>query len=623
MSLDYPLHKLSVYLSDDAGSSITLYALKQAFVFAKSWIPFCKKYGLETRCPEAYFSASRNNDLHHGSSTDKLTRDNEIIKVIKGDDNAMNVESDKEESESELPPLLVYVSREKRPSHPHHFKAGALNVLLRVSGIISNAPYVLVLDCDMNCNDPSSARQAMCFHLDPHLNSNSSFAFVQFPQNFHNLSKNDIYNRQIMSIFQFIASLNRKYCKLNVIANGDWDEARFLASCVYEKNTQWGEQIGFMYHSVVEDYFTGFLLHCKGWTSAYYSPSKPSFLGSAPTNLNDTLVQSTRWSSGLLQVAFSRFCPLTYGISRMSILQNMAYASLAFQPLYALPTLCFAIIPQMCLFNGISLYPKVSSPWFYVFLAVYASSLCQNILETLRSGGSLRMWWYEHRMFRIKSVTAFLFGCLDMMMKLLGLKEIEFLPTNKVVDEEQDVRYKMDIFDFQTGTTFLFPLTTLSILNMVSLVVGLRRVIIERCFDEMFGQIFLSFMILMISYPIIEAMIIRKDNGRIRTSVTLLSVSVLMIFFSFKALASVLLFNGGLTSKLHILSWVLIFVSEFLLFFYWLIGQAYRWRPVSRTVYPERLPEDTELPSIDVFRYTADPKKEPTVGVMNTVLLAM
>jgi len=27
-------------------------------------------------------------------------------------------------------PLLVYVAREKRPSHPHHFKAGALNVLV-------------------------------------------------------------------------------------------------------------------------------------------------------------------------------------------------------------------------------------------------------------------------------------------------------------------------------------------------------------------------------------------------------------------------------------------------------------------------------------------------------------
>jgi hypothetical protein len=30
-------------------------------------------------------------------------------------------------------PLLVYVSREKRPSHLHHFKAGALNALVRLS----------------------------------------------------------------------------------------------------------------------------------------------------------------------------------------------------------------------------------------------------------------------------------------------------------------------------------------------------------------------------------------------------------------------------------------------------------------------------------------------------------
>jgi len=27
-------------------------------------------------------------------------------------------------------PLFVYVSREEKPSHPHYFKAGALNVLL-------------------------------------------------------------------------------------------------------------------------------------------------------------------------------------------------------------------------------------------------------------------------------------------------------------------------------------------------------------------------------------------------------------------------------------------------------------------------------------------------------------
>ena len=32
--------------------------------------------------------------------------------------------------EEEGLPNLVYISREKRPKHPHHFKAGAMNVLV-------------------------------------------------------------------------------------------------------------------------------------------------------------------------------------------------------------------------------------------------------------------------------------------------------------------------------------------------------------------------------------------------------------------------------------------------------------------------------------------------------------
>jgi hypothetical protein len=70
---------------------------------------------------------------------------------------------------------------------------------LRVSAVMSNSPYILVLDCDMFCNDPTSARYAMCFHLDPKISS--SLAFVQFPQKFHNISKNDIYDSQLRSLF--------------------------------------------------------------------------------------------------------------------------------------------------------------------------------------------------------------------------------------------------------------------------------------------------------------------------------------------------------------------------------------------------------------------------------------
>lgn len=94
------------------------------------------------------------------------------------------------------------------------------------------------------------------------------------------------------------------------------------------------------------------------------------------------------------------------------------------------------------------------------------------------------------------------------------------------------------------------------------------------------------------------------------------------------ALALLLYYRASFFFFLHdtktpILPSLLVFAAELLLSFEWLLSQAYRWRAVSRSVFPERLPEDDKLPAIDVFICTADPDMEPTVGVMNTVLSSM
>lgn len=56
MALDYPSDRLTVYLSDDGGSSVTLFAAKEAYRFAKAWVPFCRQYKIATRWPEKYFT---------------------------------------------------------------------------------------------------------------------------------------------------------------------------------------------------------------------------------------------------------------------------------------------------------------------------------------------------------------------------------------------------------------------------------------------------------------------------------------------------------------------------------------------------------------------------------------
>ncbi|KAF2610909.1 hypothetical protein F2Q70_00012670 [Brassica cretica] len=45
----YPPKNLVVYLSDDASSQLTFYALTEAAEFAKTWVPFCKEFKIEPR----------------------------------------------------------------------------------------------------------------------------------------------------------------------------------------------------------------------------------------------------------------------------------------------------------------------------------------------------------------------------------------------------------------------------------------------------------------------------------------------------------------------------------------------------------------------------------------------
>jgi cellulose synthase/poly-beta-1,6-N-acetylglucosamine synthase-like glycosyltransferase len=123
-----------------------------------------------------------------------------------------------------------------------------------------------------------------------------------------------------------------------------------------------------LYGTVCEDVHTGIMLNCNGWNSVYCDPPKPQFLGNSATNLNDLLIQGTRWSSGLLESGLIKICPLLKCPLRMSLLYRFCLTYITIFPLYCLPLWCLAIVPQICLLAGVPLYPKViiiSSPMPY------------------------------------------------------------------------------------------------------------------------------------------------------------------------------------------------------------------------------------------------------------------
>ena len=72
---------------------------------------------------------------------------------------------------------------------------------LRVSEIMTNAPIILTVDCDMYSNDPKTPLEAICYFLDSSIEPN--IAYLQYPQSFHGINQDDIYGVVFRFIFKF------------------------------------------------------------------------------------------------------------------------------------------------------------------------------------------------------------------------------------------------------------------------------------------------------------------------------------------------------------------------------------------------------------------------------------
>ena len=68
MAYDYPTEKISIYVSDDGGSALTLFAFMEAAKFATHWLPFCRKNDIAERSPDEYFASN----YSRSSETEKI-----------------------------------------------------------------------------------------------------------------------------------------------------------------------------------------------------------------------------------------------------------------------------------------------------------------------------------------------------------------------------------------------------------------------------------------------------------------------------------------------------------------------------------------------------------------------
>ncbi|XP_058115292.1 cellulose synthase-like protein E6 [Magnolia sinica] len=603
MAYNYPPEKLSVYLSDDGGSDLTFYALLEASRFTKHWIPFCKKFNVEPRCPAAYFSTMSGppyireaeewwamkkmyeemenridtagklgripeevRQKHKGFSewnSGITSRDHQpILQILidgRGDPNAVD-------NEGVTLPTLVYLAREKRPQHHHNFKAGAMNALIRVSSEMSNGSIILNVDCDMYANNSESVRDALCFFMDE--KNGHEIAYVQFPQNYNNMTKNDLYGTSMKIIsevdfpgldgyggplyvgtgcFHRRESLSgRKYNKQNkekwesipigrkVDESSHDSEERIkgLATCTYEENTQWGNEMGLKYGCPVEDVITGLSIQCRGWKSVYFNPVRKGFLGLAPTSLAQSLVQHKRWSEGDFQILTSKYCPFIYGHGKIKLALQMGYGIYCFWAPNSFPTLFYVIFPSLCLYKGISLFPSIYSPWFLPFMYVIIAEYAYIILESLWHGMTLKGWWNEQRMWLLKRTTSYLFAFVDTLLLLSGIAKSAFIITAKVSDDDVSQRYEQEIMEFGSSSPMFTILASLAILNLFCLIGGATRVMMDggiSVLETLMLQFLLCGSLVLINVPLYQGLFFRKDKGRLPTSLAITSVVVAVL----------------------------------------------------------------------------------------------
>ncbi|KAE9457915.1 hypothetical protein C3L33_10206, partial [Rhododendron williamsianum] len=353
---------------------------------------------------------------------------------------------------------------------------------------MTNAPFMLNVDCDMYVNNPQIVLHALCLLLG--VKSDKDCAFVQFPQHFYDGLKDDPYGSQWAVLHEGFKDpsteeldvstgekLSMVYHHMNMmkkLADGDllalsWSHRIILILLLKL-------QMGWIYGSTTEDVLTGLTIHGRGWKSTSCTPTLPGFLGCAPSGGPATMTQHKRWATGLLEILVTRRSPLILTlVGKLQFRQCLAYLWVLLWSLRSVPELCYATLPAYCIISGSRFLPKVGEPALLIPLAIFITYNLYTLSEYFRAGLSARAWWNNQRIWRIITMTAWLFGVFNIILKLLGLSETVFEVTQKEqssTNGSNDDNADVGRFTFDESPIFI-PATTVLLVNLTALVIAI------------------------------------------------------------------------------------------------------------------------------------------------------
>ncbi|KAH0463451.1 hypothetical protein IEQ34_008033 [Dendrobium chrysotoxum] len=410
-----------------------------------------------------------------------------MIQVFLGHNGGHNVDG------NELPHLM-YVSREKRPSFQHHKWASAMNALICVSAVLTNAPFMLNLDYDHYINNSKAIRESMCFLMDPQINMKG----LDGIQGSVYVGTSCVFRYQALYGYNPPKGLKRpKMVSCDCCpCFGRWKKPRFdnndselpvdgafvtstlmeqggvppssspaalLKEAIqvirsgYEGKTEWGIEVIFgVVSSITEDILTSFKMHYRGWRSVYCIPERPAFKGSGPINLSDMLNQ------------------------------------------------------------------HICKPLLHCTLHLHFH---HGDIEIRWSGVSIEEWWRNEQFWVIGGVSAHLFTVVQGLLKILVGIDTNFIVTSKASDDEEFG----ELYTFK-WTTLLIPPTTILIINIIGVVVGISDAINSgyQSWGPLFGKLFFSLWVIVHLYPFLKGLMGRQNQTL--TIVVIWSILLALIF---------------------------------------------------------------------------------------------
>ncbi|CAO2209751.1 unnamed protein product [Urochloa humidicola] len=455
--------------------------------------------------------------------------------------------------------MLVYLSREKHPGYNHQKKAGAMNAILRVSALLSNAPFLINFDCDRYINNSQAFRATMCFMLDPRDGQNT--AFVQFPQRFDDVDPTDRYANHNRVFFDgTMLSLNglqgpsylgtgtmfrraalygmepprwistktiRTISKakefgesslfINSILDGVnqersitpmfleepvSDELSTLMTCAYEDGTPWGRDVGWVYNIATEDVVTGFRMHRQGWCSIYCSIEPAAFRGTAPINLTERLLQVLRWSGGSLEMFFSHSNAFLAG-PRMHPLQRVAYLNMSTYPIVTIFILAYSLFPVMWLISEQFYIQRPFGSYILYLVIIIAMIHVIGMFEVKWASVTLLDWCRNEQFYMIGATGVYPTAVLYMVMKLITGKGIHFRITSKQTEACSNDKFA-DLYVVR-WVPLLVPTIAVLMVNVMAVGVAIGKAAAWGLFTEqaqhaLLGMVF-NVWILVLLYP--------------------------------------------------------------------------------------------------------------------------